>query len=42
MQKTLYELFEITLKSDSDLAELGGKGYVKFDLSAREFDLCAR
>ena len=33
---------QVALKSDSDLAELGGKGYVKFDLSAREFDLCAR
>ena len=32
----------LIFKSDSDLAELGGKGYVKFDLSAREFDLCAR
>ena len=33
---------QVALKSDSELAELGGKGYVKFDLSAREFDLCAR
>ncbi len=32
----------LALKSNSDLTELGGKGYVKFDLSAREFDLCAR
>ena len=38
----LTDYSQVALKSDSDLAELGGKGYVKFDLSAREFDLCAR
>ena len=39
-QSTVYSA--LALKSNSDLAELGGKGYVKFDLCAREFDLCAR